>query len=123
MAGCHLPFVRMLFILLSLFYADWKCSEKVYSRRKWELEDKCVLYLNQNEEVCWRPGFFSQVTGTNVALISDGTTTVDFTKASGKVKLADGRTALIGDDNYLRIIGSTAQSIETFQLGVVYREG
>ncbi|EAX96287.1 hypothetical protein TVAG_264110 [Trichomonas vaginalis G3] len=107
----------MLFILLSLFYGIQSCFEKVYTKRKWELEDGRTLYLNEKMKSCFRPPLPDSVRYYNIANITDGTNAVDFTKASGKVKLADGRTAYIGDDNYLRIIGSNIELTETFRMG------
>ena len=86
---------------------------------KWELEDKRTLILNLKEIFCSQPGRFGQTEMSHIATISDGTNTVDFTKASGKVKLADGRIAFVSDDNYLQIIGSTSKS---YELGITSYE-
>lgn len=106
----------MLFFILGLLFRVRNSERKFPIHRKWELADGRFLLLREGQD-CYYSIMYT-CDWISRAYISDGTNEVSFTKTSGTVKLADGRTAGVGNDNYLRIVGSSLASTETHHLGV-----
>lgn len=107
----------IFFFILGLLYSAINPVRKLPIHKKWELADGRFLLLREGT-ICQHMFVYRCYLDTR-AYISDGTNEVDFTKTSGIVKLADGRTAKVGDNNYLRVIRSSLESTETHRLGQV----
>ena len=99
----------MLFLTLILYSAYRQCTPYKYLNRKWNLADGRILIVYNWREYCHHRF------GT-AAYISDGTKEYTFDKTSGTIKLADGRTAYVGQDDYLRVVSDKVEKIETIKL-------
>ncbi|EAY05647.1 hypothetical protein TVAG_216230 [Trichomonas vaginalis G3] len=107
----------MLFLLFS-HISSIRTSVDTVRRdaHNWKLDDGRTLFHSYNHttvQTCTMR--FSS--STHYAKIFDGAKNISFTNTSGKVKLADGREAFVGNDNFLRIMSSDLEKVETYMLG------
>ncbi|EAY10887.1 hypothetical protein TVAG_012530 [Trichomonas vaginalis G3] len=104
----------LLFLTLILYSLQDRCHTSRYINRKWKLADGRSLIVYDWTEYC-HVYAGKQTSGTS-AYISDGTKEDIFDKTSGTVKLADGRTAYVGEDKYLRVMSDNVEKIVTIKL-------
>lgn len=97
-----------MFLLLLLAF---KSVITEYDIKKWDLKDGRVLVLKEKRIYSifkvYRPSL-------QIPYIEDGSNKIVFNKDSGKVELADGRIAYVGDDKYLRIMSDSIDKIEVY---------
>ncbi|EAY05648.1 hypothetical protein TVAG_216240 [Trichomonas vaginalis G3] len=82
----------------------------------WKLDDGRTLFHSYTQRFVISCTWHSS-SSTHYAKIFDGAKNISFTDTSGKVKLADGREAFVGNDNFLRIMSSDLEKVETYMLG------
>ena len=105
-----------LFLIASREYDRYAYRHRDW--HSWQLEDNRVLVLHEADPYCSGkyPCPKVIVYPKVYAFIKSGSNQIDFNAASGKIKLADGRTAYVGNDRYLRIIGKDISTTEVYKL-------
>ncbi|EAY09946.1 hypothetical protein TVAG_482200 [Trichomonas vaginalis G3] len=79
--------------------------------KKWDLKDGRTLVLKRKT---FRSRFMVKRFPLQIPYIEDGSNKIEFNKSMGKLELADGRIAYVGDDKYLRIMSDSIDKIEVY---------
>ncbi|EAY22854.1 hypothetical protein TVAG_076010 [Trichomonas vaginalis G3] len=106
-----------MFFLFLIASREYDFSFYHRNLRSWQLEDSRVLVLHEAQPYCSRNPCPRVLLSPKVyAFIKSGSKQIDFNASSGKIKLADGRTAYVGNDQYLRIVGKDVSTTEVYKL-------
>lgn len=83
--------------------------------KSWRLEDGQTLEYYELKKVPFR---HAKVVACYGAHITDGINKYqDFLNNSGKIRLSDGRIAYVDTNKYLRIVDSSNNEVEIFEIG------